>query len=112
MHTEEDCLFCRIVAGTVPSTKVFENSTTYAFKDVHPQAKVHVLVVPKKHYVDVHELAESDPAELADIISVAQHIADEEYHGHFRLEFNIGEDAGQSVFHVHAHVLTGEKLEG
>lgn len=83
MHTEEDCLFCRIVAGTVPSTKVFENSTTYAFKDIHPQAKVHVLVVPKKHYADVHELAESDPAELADIISVAQHIADEEYHGHF-----------------------------
>ena len=59
----------------------------------------------------MHELAESDPAELADIISVAQHIADEEYHGHFRLEFNTGEDAGQSVFHVHAHVLTGEKLE-
>lgn len=109
--SQEDCLFCKIIAGQVPSRAIYENETTYAFADINPKAKVHVLVVPKKHYRNVYELAQANPAELVDMIKVAQTIADKEYHGHFRLEFNTGEDAGQSVFHVHAHVLTGEKLE-
>lgn len=109
--SQEDCLFCKIIAGQVPSRTIYENETTYAFADINPKAKVHVLVVPKKHYRNVYELAQANPAELVDMINVAQTIADKEYHGHFRLEFNTGEDAGQSVFHVHAHVLTGEKLE-
>ena len=107
----QDCLFCKIIAGQIPSEKVFEDESTYAFKDIHPKAKVHVLIVPKHHDVNVAQLAEHDPGELAHIVSIAQHIADQEYHGNYRLVFNTGLDAGQSVFHVHAHVLTGEKLD-
>ena len=84
---------------------------TYAFNDINPKAKVHVLVVPKKHYANVAELAAGDPTELAHIVSIAQNIADKEFHGAYRLVFNTGLDAGQTVFHVHAHVMTGEKLD-
>ncbi|NEG54620.1 histidine triad nucleotide-binding protein [Bifidobacterium platyrrhinorum] len=111
MSASDDCLFCSIIAGRIPSTKVYEDDTTYAFKDINPKAKVHVLVVPKRHYADVAELAADDPAELAHIVEVAQHIADDAFHGAFRLVFNTGLDAGQTVFHVHAHVMTGEKLD-
>jgi histidine triad (HIT) family protein len=107
----DDCLFCKIIAGEVPSTKMYEDDTTYGFMDISPKAKVHVLLVPKRHYSNVSELAESDPAELAHIVEVAQSIADKEFNGSYRLIFNTGEDAGQSVFHVHAHVLTGETME-
>ncbi|KAA8820603.1 histidine triad nucleotide-binding protein [Bifidobacterium rousetti] len=111
MSEADDCLFCKIIAGQIPSTKVYEDDTTYAFKDINPKAKVHVLIVPKKHYANVAELAQADPAELAHIARVAQEIADREFHGAFRLVFNTGLDAGQTVFHVHAHVLTGEVLD-
>ncbi|MCO6558041.1 MAG: histidine triad nucleotide-binding protein [Bifidobacterium sp.] len=107
----DDCLFCKIIAGEIPSTKVYEDDTTYAFKDINPKAKVHVLIVPKQHCANAAELANSDPAELAHIVEIAQSIADKEFHGAYRLIFNTGKDAGQSVFHVHAHVLTGETME-
>ncbi len=110
MTDTNDCLFCRILAGEIPSTKIFENDTTYAFADINPKAKVHALVIPKKHYANVAELAEQDPTELADIVAVAKSIADKEFHGEYRLVFNSGIDAGQTVFHAHAHVLTGEVL--
>lgn len=110
MSTSDDCLFCNIAAGKIPSEKVYEDDTTYAFKDINPKAKVHVLVIPRHHYRNVAELASADPAQLAHIVEVAQQIADDTFHGEYRLEFNTGEDAGQSVFHVHAHVLTGEIL--
>ncbi|MDU2421218.1 MAG: histidine triad nucleotide-binding protein [Bifidobacterium scardovii] len=111
MSESEDCLFCKIIAGEIPSGKVYEDDTTYAFKDINPKAKVHVLVVPRKHYANVAELAQADPAELAHIVEVAQSIADREFHGAYRLIFNTGLAAGQTVFHVHAHVLTGETLD-
>ena len=111
MGEADDCLFCKIVAGQIPSTKVYEDETTYAFNDINPKTKVHVLVVPKKHATNVSQLAASDPAELAHIVEVAQHIADEAFHGDYRLVFNTGRDAGQTVFHVHAHVMTGEVLD-
>ena len=104
MSESDDCLFCKIIAGQIPSSKVYEDETTYAFNDINPKAKVHVLVVPKKHYANVAELAADDPTELAHIVSIAQNIA-------YRLVFNTGLDAGQTVFHVHAHVMTGEKLD-
>lgn len=110
MYRQEDCLFCKIIAGEIPSEKVYEDDVVYAFKDIHPKAKVHVLVVPRNHYKDVADLAENSPQTLVHIIEVAKKIADDSFHGAFRLIFNTGEDAGQSVFHVHAHVLTGEKL--
>ncbi|MCX8643626.1 histidine triad nucleotide-binding protein [Bifidobacterium sp. B4001] len=107
---QEDCIFCRIVAGEVPSEKVYEDETVYAFKDANPKAAVHVLIVPRHHYASVADLAKADPDTLAHIVQVAQQIADQDYHGAYRLIFNTGEDAGQSVFHVHAHVLTGQVL--
>ena len=107
----EDCIFCKIIAGEIPSTKVWEDDNFFAFKDINPKAKVHVLVVPRKHYANVAELAAADPQQLAHMTQVAQNIADQEFHGAFRLIFNTGIDAGQTVFHVHAHVLTGEKLD-
>ena len=100
--SEPDCLFCKIIAGEIPSEKVYEDETTYAFKDISPKAAVHVLVVPKHHYENVAELAGAD---------AAQSLADDAFHGAYRLIFNTGRDAGQSVFHVHAHVLTGETLD-
>ena len=111
MSEAEDCLFCKIIAGQIPSTKVYEDDTTYAFKDINPKAKIHVLIVPKRHVANVSELAQSDPAQLEHIVEVAQSIADKEFHGEYRLVFNTGRDAGQTVFHVHAHVLTGEGLD-
>lgn len=111
MSAAADCVFCKIVAGQIPSTKVYEDDTVYAFNDLNPQAKVHVLVVPKQHYANVAELAAADPTTLAHIVEVAQNIANDAFHGAYRLIFNTGEDAGQTVFHVHAHVLTGETLD-
>lgn len=111
MSEAEDCLFCKIVAGQIPSIKVYEDDTTYAFKDINPKAKVHVLIVPKNHVANVGELARTDSAQLAHIVEVAQSIADKEFHGEYRLVFNTGRDAGQTVFHAHAHVLTGEVLD-
>ncbi|MBM6699397.1 histidine triad nucleotide-binding protein [Bifidobacterium pullorum subsp. saeculare] len=111
MSESNDCLFCKIIAGEVPSSKVYEDDAVYAFNDINPKAKVHVLVVPKQHYANVAEFAAADPAGLAHLIEVAQRIADDAYHGAYRLVFNTGLDAGQTVFHVHAHVMTGEKLD-
>ena len=106
----DDCVFCKIVAGRIASTKVYEDGRVYAFKDINPKTAVHVLIVPKRHADIVAELAVRDPETLADIVAVAQKIADDSFHGAYRLVFNTGKDAGQSVFHAHAHVLTGEVL--
>ena len=109
--SDSDCLFCKIIAGEIPSEKVYEDDTTYAFRDINPKAKVHVHIVPREHYANVAELAADDADQLAHMVKVAQRIADDEFHGDYRLIFNTGLDAGQTVFHVHAHVLTGEKLD-
>ena len=82
--SDKDCLFCKIIAGEIPSEKVYEDDATYAFKDINPKAKVHVLIVPRKHYANVAELAKEDPAQLAHMAEVAQKIADQELHGAFR----------------------------
>jgi histidine triad (HIT) family protein len=108
---ENDCLFCRIIAGDIPSTKVYETDTTYAFRDINPQAAVHVLVVPRTHYEDAEALADA-PQELADVISAGTAVAKQEGidSSGFRLVFNTGEHAGRTVFHAHLHVLGGEQL--
>lgn len=108
--TDTDCLFCRIVAGEIPGDKVAETATVLAFRDISPKAPVHVLVIPKTHSPNVAALAASDPALLADMAAVAQSIADRECGGEFRWIFNSGASAGQSVFHVHGHVIGGEDL--
>lgn len=87
---DADCLFCKIIDCEVPSEKVFEDAQVYAFKDINPKAKVHVLVVPRDHYRNVDALAQADPALLAHMVEVAQGIADDAYNGSYRLIFNTG----------------------
>ena len=105
-----DCLFCRIVAGEVPAEVVARSDRSIAFRDVDPQAPLHVLVVPRVHHADVTQLAAADPALLADLVDLADQVAGTEADGQFRLVFNTGPNAGQSVFHVHGHVLGGARL--
>jgi histidine triad (HIT) family protein len=101
-----DCLFCRIVAGEIPSTKVFEDEHAYAFADTNPQAPTHVLVVPKKHYADLPELAK-DPEAAAGLVAGIRAVAEQQGLAEFRTVFNTGAGVGQTVFHVHAHLLGG-----
>ena len=104
----EQTIFGKIIAGEIPVQKLVETERVIAFPDIAPQAPVHVLVVPKTtQYANVVELAAGDPGLLAEMIAVAQRIADEHAAGNFRLVFNSGAQAGQTVFHVHAHVLAG-----
>jgi histidine triad (HIT) family protein len=105
-----DCLFCRIVAGEIPADFVREGERVVAFRDINPQAPVHVLVVPREHHPDVAALAAADPAALAELVTVGGEIAVAEGHDDYRLVFNTGAGAGQSVFHVHGHVLAGRDL--
>ena len=110
MSSESDTpsIFTRIVAREIPATIVAETDRVIAFEDIAPQAPVHVLVVPKtEQYRDVAELAAGDPALLAEVVAMAQSLAGELADGDFRLIFNSGEKAGQTVFHVHAHLLAG-----
>ncbi|MFC8598945.1 HIT domain-containing protein [Isoptericola sp. NPDC057191] len=105
-----DCLFCKIVAGDVPADVVADSDRVIAFRDIDPKAPVHVLVVPKEHHGDVATLAAADPALLADVVALADRVAGELADGQYRFVFNSGPRAGQSVFHVHGHVLAGAQL--
>jgi histidine triad (HIT) family protein len=106
----EDCLFCRIVSGDLPADVVAEGEAVLAFRDVDPQAPTHVLVIPRRHHHSVAALAAAEPPALAELVTVAQRVAADEGHDAFRLVFNTGERAGQSVFHVHGHVLAGRAM--
>jgi histidine triad (HIT) family protein len=104
----DDCLFCAMVAGDITPDVVHETPTTLAIRDIDPQAPTHVLVVPKSHHRDVGALAAADPELLAELFRSVTAVARQEGLGdRFRLVFNTGAEAGQSVFHVHAHVLGG-----
>lgn len=106
-------IFSRIIDREIPADIVFESERLIAFRDIAPQAPVHLLVVPKtEDYANVTELAAGDPALLAEIVATARDLAAEHSDGDFRLVFNTGENAGQTVFHVHAHVLAGGLAEG
>lgn len=107
-----ETLFERIIAREIPADIVEETPTTLAFRDISPQAATHVLVVPKQRYRHVGELAAADPALLADVIATAHRVAERDglAESGYRVVFNTGADAGQTVFHVHAHVLGGEQL--
>ena len=105
-----DCLFCRVVAGDLPATVVRESAGTVAFRDHNPKAPTHVLVVPRVHYQTVGALAATDPALLAELVREAAAVADADGLDAHRLVFNTGAGAGQSVFHVHGHVLGGRPM--
>ncbi len=105
-----DCLFCRIIDGEIPGDFVLVNDDVVAFRDINPKAPVHVLVVPRLHVASVADLAAQAPQTLASMAQAAQQIADAESGGQFRWVFNTGELAGQTVFHVHGHVIAGGEL--
>jgi histidine triad (HIT) family protein len=107
MASEDGCLFCGIVAGDVPAEIARIGQRVVAFRDANPQAPLHVLVVPREHHEDVAALADADPEVLAEVVDVAASLAASEGDGSYRLVFNSGAGAGQSVFHVHGHVLGG-----
>ncbi|MDR2508627.1 MAG: HIT domain-containing protein [Candidatus Ancillula sp.] len=116
----DSCIFCKIIAGEIPSKKVYEDDLVLAFEDIAPKAKVHVLITPKKHYQDVVELS-NDPKTLAHLAEIAGDIASGKLihagselsanlfeDGGFTLIFNTKASAGQTVFHAHGHILAGE----
>ncbi|GAB3670949.1 HIT domain-containing protein [Streptomyces sparsus] len=108
---QADCLFCKIVAGDVPATLVHETATTVAFRDINPQAPTHVLVIPRAHHRDAASLAAAEPEVAAEVLRVAGEVAAAEGAESYRLVFNTGSGAGQTVFHAHAHVLAGRGLQ-
>ena len=107
----ENCLFCKIIAGDIPSTKVYEDETVLAFRDIAPQAPTHILVIPKAHIASVSELTAENSAVVAHIFEVIPKIAAAEglVNG-YRVVSNCGPDAGQTVFHLHFHILGGKEL--
>ncbi|RMI47181.1 HIT domain-containing protein [Actinomadura harenae] len=107
------CLFCKIVEKEIPAEIVRESDTALAFRDINPQAPTHVLVVPKEHHPNAAELAAASPALLADVVALAAEVAAEEGidEAGYRIVFNTGAQAGQTVFHVHAHLLGGRALQ-
>lgn len=106
-----DCLFCKIIAGEIPSAKVYEDAHVYAFRDIHPMAPVHVLVVPRRHIASADEVNAGNSAEVAAIFEAIPKIAAAEgLTNGYRVITNCGEDACQSVHHLHFHILGGRKL--
>jgi histidine triad (HIT) family protein len=110
--TEASCIFCKIVSGDISSDLIAETANLIAFKDIAPLAKEHLLVIPKKHYRDVAELSASNPAQLSELMSLAVKLAGEYTNGSFKLQFNTGAEAGQTIFHAHAHVLSENPKDG
>lgn len=112
MTTVADCLFCRIVTGEVPGDVVHRTERTLTFRDIHPQAATHVLVVPNTHVEDAVSLAANAPDLLAEMFSAGAAVAEAEgiAESGYRFVFNTGDDAGRTVFHAHLHVLGGERL--
>jgi histidine triad (HIT) family protein len=112
MTTEQDCIFCKIVSGAIPAAKLFEDERALAFRDINPHAPTHALVIPRAHIASLSEAGEDDEALLGHLLRVASRVARGEGHaeGGYRTVINTGPDAGQTVFHVHVHVLAGRTL--
>ena len=107
----ENCLFCKIIGGVIPSTKVYEDELVYAFRDIAPQAPTHILVVPKAHIDSCNGITAENSAVVAHIFEVIPEIAKaEKLEGGYRVVSNCGGDAGQTVFHLHFHILGGKPL--
>lgn len=108
-----DCLFCKIIAGDIPSVKVYEDDKVFAFRDIEPQAPTHILIIPKEHIASANELTEENASIVGHIFAVAAKIAKEEgiADGGYRIVNNCGEDGGQTVKHLHFHMLGGRSLQ-
>ena len=108
-----DCLFCRIVAGEIPANIVFQDDTVVAFKDMTPQAPMHVLVIPRRHISSVNDLTTADDGLVGRVVRTAAAIAQEHGYGAggYRTVINCNADAGQTVFHIHVHLLAGRAMK-
>ncbi len=108
----KDCLFCKIVKGEVPSTKVYEDDEIYAFRDINPAAPIHILIIPKKHIESLAQLEKEDEVLIGKIYGVINKIAEEQgvKEKGYRVIVNCGKDGGQEVMHLHFHLLAGKQL--
>lgn len=107
---QADCLFCRIAAGEIPSDRVFEDEVVIVFHDINPKAPTHVLAMPRRHLASVADLSDADGDLLAALFGALRHVAAEAGLKSYRIISNVGPGAGQSVFHLHFHLLGGRKL--
>ncbi len=107
-----DCIFCKIIAGEIPSQKVFEDDRVIAFRDIHPVAPTHVLIVPRKHLASVNDIEPEDEPTVGRLFGAARQIAKDEglQESGYRLIINTGPDAGQDVFHLHMHLIGGHRM--
>jgi len=110
--SEENCLFCKIMAGDIPADIVYESDTAIAFRDINPQAPTHVLIIPRKHISTINEIENDDQAIVGSLYSAAREIAAAEGFADegYRAVMNCNEGAGQTVFHIHLHLLGGRAL--
>ena len=108
----EDCIFCKIIRGEIPSNKVYEDEKVLVFHDISPMSPVHLLVIPKQHICGANEIDDSNSDIVGHIFEVARKVA-EEFHldSGYRIVTNVGDDAGQTVHHLHFHILGGKKLK-
>ncbi|MBR3255199.1 MAG: histidine triad nucleotide-binding protein [Clostridia bacterium] len=108
----EDCLFCKIIKGDIPCNKVYEDDDVLAFYDINPVAKIHILVIPKKHIASIAHMQKEDETLIGKIYTVINKIAEEQgfKDNGFKVIVNCGEDGGQEVMHLHFHILAGENL--
>ena len=108
-----DCIFCQIINGEIPSTSVFQDEQTYAFRDIAPAAPTHILIVPKQHIDSVNAMTEADEQVIGHLFNVARQIAAQEGLSEpgYRLIINTNANAGQTVFHIHLHLLGGRQLK-
>jgi histidine triad (HIT) family protein len=107
-----DCLFCKLLAGEIPASIVYEDERVIAFRDINPQAPTHVLVIPRRHIATLNDLGPEDDGLVGELVRRAAAIAKEQGHAErgYRVVFNCNADAGQTVFHIHLHLVAGRKL--
>ena len=109
---DPDCLFCKIVAGKLPSDRVYEDEEIVAFKDIHPQAPIHFLVIPKAHVATLNDFDAEHATLMGRLLLTAKHLATENGLPGYRVAMNVNREGGQVVFHVHLHVLGGRPMKG
>jgi histidine triad (HIT) family protein len=108
--SEPDCLFCRIAAGEIPADVVYSDDAVVAFRDINPRAPTHVLAIPRRHVASAADLTDADGPMLAALFAALRHVAEEAGLRGYRIVSNVGAEAGQSVFHIHFHLLGGRAM--